>query len=480
MALLDIDEEQALAILNLQLRRLAALERQDDRRHVGRARDPDRRLQGHPRLARAAAADHLRRARRDHRQVRRRAAHRVILPFDGDMDVEDLIPEEEVVVTITRGGYAKRTRSDNYRAQRRGGKGVKGAQLRSDDVVEHFFVTTTHHWLLFFTNLGRVYRAKAYELPEAGRDAKGQHVANLLAFQPGEQIAQVLDIPDYEARAVPGAGHPRGPGEEDPAGGVRLQPLRRRDRDQPARRRRAGLRPAGRRRTPTSCWSPARACRVRFTADDTALRPMGRATSGVTGMKFRAGDRLLSMDVVHDDDAFVFVVTEGGWAKRTAARRVPGAGPRRSGHQGRQAQRGARRPGRRPWSSARTTRCSSSWSTARSSARPSPRCRPRAATRWVSSSPSRTTATGSSPSPATPSAASAATRTDDDEGESDDAPDDGATRRRGRRRPGGRRRSTRDGPSTCRRRGADRTRPDDDGRRRRGLSTDAGPASARS
>src|SRR6185436_6537050 len=120
-----------------------------------------------------------------------------ILPFDGDMNVEDLIPEEEVVVTITRDGYAKRTRSDAYRAQRRGGKGVRGAQLRSDDVVEHFFVTSTHHWLLFFTNLGRVYRAKAYELPEGSRDAKGQHVANLMAFQPGEQIAQVLALQDY-------------------------------------------------------------------------------------------------------------------------------------------------------------------------------------------------------------------------------------------------------------------------------------------
>ena len=88
-----------------------------------------------------------------------------ILPYDGEVSIEDLIAEEEVVVTITRGGYAKRTRSDNYRQQKRGGKGVRGAQLREDDIVDHFFVTTTHHWLLFFTNLGRVYRAKAYELP---------------------------------------------------------------------------------------------------------------------------------------------------------------------------------------------------------------------------------------------------------------------------------------------------------------------------
>src|SRR5699024_1447970 len=121
-----------------------------------------------------------------------------IVPFSGDMSVEDLIPEEDIVVTITRGGFAKRTRSDSYRSQRRGGKGVRGAQLREDDVVDHFFVTTTHHWLLFFTDKGRVYRAKAYELPEGGRDARGQHVANLLAFQPDESIAEVLALRDYE------------------------------------------------------------------------------------------------------------------------------------------------------------------------------------------------------------------------------------------------------------------------------------------
>ena len=125
------------------------------------------------------------------------------------MSIEDLIPEEEMVVTVTRGGYAKRTRSDNYRSQHRGGKGVRGAQLRADDVVEHFFVTTTHHWLLFFTNLGRVYRAKAYELPEAGRDAKGQHVANLLAFQPGRADRPDPRHPRLRGRAVPGARHPR-------------------------------------------------------------------------------------------------------------------------------------------------------------------------------------------------------------------------------------------------------------------------------
>jgi DNA gyrase subunit A len=242
--------------------------------------------------------------------------------------MEDLIPEEEVVVTITRGGYAKRTRSDAYRAQRRGGKGVRGAQLRSDDVVEHFFVTSTHNWVLFFTNLGRVYRAKAYELPEGGRDAKGQHVANLLAFQPGEEIAQVVYLRTYEDAPFlvlatrDGLVKKTRLAEYDSnrAGGVIAINLREGDELVAARLIGDG---------DDLLLVSRKGMSVRFKADDTALRPMGRATSGVTGMKFREGDQLLSMDVVRDvDDAFVFVVTEGGFAKRTPVTqyRVQGRG----------------------------------------------------------------------------------------------------------------------------------------------------------
>ncbi|RYG67252.1 DNA gyrase subunit A, partial [bacterium] len=197
MALLDVDEVQANAILNLQLRRLAALQRQEI---LDRYAELETQIQGYLAILaseqrqREIVSDELAEIVDKYGDERRTR----ILPFDGEVSVEDLIAEEEMVVTITRGGYAKRTRSDNYRAQRRGGKGVKGAQLREDDLVDHFFVTTTHHWLLFFTNLGRVYRAKAYELPEGGRDAKGQHVANLLAFQPDERIAQVLALRDYD------------------------------------------------------------------------------------------------------------------------------------------------------------------------------------------------------------------------------------------------------------------------------------------
>jgi DNA gyrase subunit A len=316
MGLLDIDELQARAILAMQLRQLAALERQkiiDEYAELQQMiAEYTAILASVPRQREIVSTELAEVVEKygDERRTR-------IVPFDGDMSMEDLIPQEEVVVTITRGGYAKRTRSDAYRAQRRGGKGVRGAQLRGDDVVEHFFVTTTHHWLLFFTNLGRVYRAKAYELPEAGRDAKGQHVANLLAFQPDEEIAEVLDLEDYATAPYlvlstrDGLVKKTRLGEYDSArsGGVIAINLREGDEVVSARLvdEDADLLLVSR-----------KGMSVRFTADDTALRPMGRATSGVTGMKFRDGDHLLSMDVVRDiDDAHVFVVTEGGYAKRT-------------------------------------------------------------------------------------------------------------------------------------------------------------------
>src|SRR5690606_6127671 len=199
MELLDIDEIQARAILDLQLRRLAALEQQriQDEFDELEAKIADYTdILAKPVRQREIISTELREIVDKFGDERR---SEILYGYGGDVDVEDLIPVEEMVVTITRDGYVKRARSDNYRSQKRGGKGVKGAQLRADDTVEHFFVTTTHHWVLFFTNLGRVYRAKTYELPEAGRDAKGQHVANLLALEPDEQIAAILDIQNYEA-----------------------------------------------------------------------------------------------------------------------------------------------------------------------------------------------------------------------------------------------------------------------------------------
>ncbi len=320
MQFLDIDEVQANAILSMQLRRLAALQRQAILDHYAELEAQILEYQAildSEQRQRDIVSEELAEIVAKYGDERRTT----ILPFDGDVSIEDLIAEEEMVVTITRGGYAKRTRSDNYRAQRRGGKGVRGAQLREDDLVDHFFVTTTHHWLLFFTNLGRVYRAKAYELPEGGRDAKGQHVANLLAFQPGEKIAQVLDIRDYTTVEYLVLATQRGlvkktrltEYDSNRSGGVIAINLREDEEGRPDELVSARLVDSDQDLILVSRKGQS----VRFTASDESLRPMGRATSGVTGMKFRDDDELLAMDVVRED-AFLFTVTEGGIAKRTA------------------------------------------------------------------------------------------------------------------------------------------------------------------
>src|ERR671911_77750 len=252
-----------------------------------------------------------------------------LVAAEGDMTAEDLIPEEPVVVTITRGGYAKRTKADLYRSQKRGGKGVRGAQLREDDVVEQFFVTTTHHWILFFTNRGRVYRAKAYELPELARDAKGQHVANLLAFQPDEKIAKVLALRDYEQSVYLVLATKHGlvkktrltEYDSNRSGGV-IAVAFRNESDEVIGAELVGP-------TDDILLVSRKAQAIRFTATDEQLRPMGRGTGGVFGMKFRDGDELLSMSVVRDGtDSYVFTVTDGGYAKRTAVEdyRVQGRG----------------------------------------------------------------------------------------------------------------------------------------------------------
>jgi DNA gyrase subunit A len=354
-SLLEIDDVQAQAILDMQLRRLAALERQKIIDHLAELERVIADLQdilGSEERQRTIVSEELAAIVERYGDDRRSQ----IIAADGDMSMEDLIPDEDVVVTITRGGYAKRTRADAYRTQRRGGKGVRGATLRSDDVVEHFFATTLHHWLLFFTTAGRVYRTKAYALPEAARDAKGGHVAGLLSFQPDEHIAQVLAVRDYEQApylvlatrkgyvkktALSAYDSPRQAGviainlrdDDDEVIGAELLTA---DDDLLLVSRKGQA--------------------IRFHADDAQLRPMGRATSGVTGMKFRNDDELLSMSVIRagsaepvsadeddaadagaedvsdagdrDDEQYVFTVTDAGWAKRSkvAAYRVQGRG----------------------------------------------------------------------------------------------------------------------------------------------------------
>ncbi|WP_300388836.1 DNA gyrase subunit A [uncultured Nocardioides sp.] len=345
--LLEIDEIQANAILDMQLRRLAALERQKIIDELAKIE-----------LEIADLEDILAREERQRSIVAEELGEIVdrfgddrrtqIIAADGDLSMEDLIPDEELVVSITRGGYAKRTQRGQYRTQKRGGKGVRGAALRGDDVVEHFIATTNHHWLLFFTTAGRVYRTKAYNLPEAARDAKGGHVAGLLSFQPDESIAQVLAIRDYDQAPYLLLATRNG----------LVKKTRLADYNSP---RQAGVIAINFREDDDELIGAELVHgeddvllvsrlgqAIRFRADDTQLRPMGRATSGVTGMKFREGDSLLSMSVIratqvaaeeaaglaeHDEESadveataeqvadvkpqYVFTITDGGFAKRS-------------------------------------------------------------------------------------------------------------------------------------------------------------------
>lgn len=319
--LLAVDEDQANEILALQLRRLAALERQkimDEADELRLQIEDYKDILATPLRQREIIRDELTGIVEKFGDERR--TH-ILHGFDGDMSMEDLIPEEEMVITVTRDGYIKRTRSDNYRSQHRGGKGVKGAQLRADDVVEHFFVTTTHHWLLFFTTKGRVYRSKAYELPEAGRDAKGQHVANLLALQPGEEIAQILDIRDYSAATYLVLATRDGKIKKtalsdydtNRQGGIIAIRLRGQEEEEGDEVVSALLVDE----TDDILLISRHGMSLRFTANDESLRPMGRSTEGVKAMTFREGDSLLSASVV-GENGYVFVVTQGGYAKRTA------------------------------------------------------------------------------------------------------------------------------------------------------------------
>ena len=314
MELLDIDEIQSTAILDMQLRRLAALERQkiidEYDELMTRIADYNDILSNEPRQ-RSIVSEELAEITEKFGDDRRTD----FVAWDGDVTDEDLIAEEDVVVTITSGGYAKRTKSELYRSQRRGGKGVRGAALRQDDVVEHMFVSTTHHWILFFTNKGRVYRAKAYQLPDAGRDARGQHVANLLAFQPDETIAQVLAARDYEAADHLVLATRKGmvkktrlsEYDSNRQGGIIAINLA--DDDELISARLVS-------ESDDLIMVSRKGMSARFSADDGTLRPMGRATSGVIGMRFRGDDSLLAMDVVREG-AYVVTITDGGYAKRT-------------------------------------------------------------------------------------------------------------------------------------------------------------------
>lgn len=317
MKLLDVDEIQANAILDMQLRRLAALERQKIIDEYDTLMSEIKELEAilaSPSKQREIIKSELAEVAEKYGDERRTQ----IILGDTDISVEDLIPDQEVVVTITNNGYAKRTKADLYRSQKRGGKGVRGASLRQDDVVEHFFVASTHDWLLFFTNEGRLYRAKVHELPDAGRDARGQHVANLLAFKPNEKIAQVISIRDYQSVPYLVIATRNGMVKKSPlseydsnrSGGLIAISLK--DGDEV-------ISAAAVTNDDELLLISEQGMSLRFTADDSSLRPMGRSTSGVIGMKFRKSDQLLSMVVIPQvkNSTYLITATNGGFAKRT-------------------------------------------------------------------------------------------------------------------------------------------------------------------
>jgi DNA gyrase subunit A len=317
MKLLDVDEVQANAILDMQLRRIAALERQKiNDEYNGLMSDivELNEILASEAKQRQIIVSELTDLTAKYGDERRTQ----IVASEGDFSAEDLIPDQDVVVTITRGGYAKRTNADLYKSQRRGGRGVKGAALKQDDVVDHFFVASTHDWLLFFTNQGRVYRAKVHELPDAGRDARGQHVANLMAFKPDELIAQVLSFKDYTASPYLVLA--------TKTGLVKKTPLTEYDSPRTGGLIAISLKPGDEvvsaalvNKGDELLLVSKKAMSLRFTADDESLRPMGRSTSGVIGMKFRTDDELLTMARIDSQTAtsFVFTATDGGYGKKT-------------------------------------------------------------------------------------------------------------------------------------------------------------------
>ena len=318
MKLLKIDELQANAILDMQLRRLAALERQ-------KIMDEYDEL-----MAAIKELNEILASVDKQREIVRTELQEIVDKYgddrrtqfvaaEGDFSAEDLIPDQDAVVTITKGGYAKRTRAELYRSQKRGGKGVKGAALKQDDVVDHFFVASTHDWLLFFTNKGRVYRAKVHELPDAGRDARGQHVANLLAFKPDEEIAEVLSIRNYEVAPYlvlatkSGLVKKTDLQEYDSARVGGLIAISLKDDDEVIGASLATDKDE-------LLLVSKKGMSLRFSANNESLRATGRSTSGVIGMKFRAGDELLAMARVDSksDNLFVFTATDGGFGKKSA------------------------------------------------------------------------------------------------------------------------------------------------------------------
>ena len=316
MKLLDIDEIQAQAILDMQLRKLAALERnelqtQHDKlmAEIADYKDILSNLTRQRSIVSEELADIVNKFGDERRTT--------IVADENDVTHEDLIAVEPIVVTLSADGYIKRTKAALYRSQKRGGRGVKGAALKQDDVVTNFFVTTTHHWILFFTNRGRVFRVKAYELSDTGRDARGQHVANLLSLAPEEQVVEVQDLRDYSQAKYLVLATRNGVikksrlADYDSSRSTGLVAITLRDEDDVVSAQLVND-------EDDLLLVSKMGYSVRCHADDATLRPMGRTAGGVIGIRFKTDDDYLLKMEVATPDSFVVTVTEGGWAKRTS------------------------------------------------------------------------------------------------------------------------------------------------------------------
>ena len=310
-----LSERQAQAILDLRLQRLTALERRKvEQEHQDLVEKIDY-LEGvlaDESKVYGILKEELLEVRVAYNDERRT---QLAIDEDADFEIEDLIAEEEMVISISNGGYLKSVPVNTFRKQGRGGVGVAGMELKEGDFIDHLFITTTHHYMLFFTNKGKVYRLKVHQLPRMGRAAKGRHVANLLPLDQGERIATVIATKDFaEAEYLLFAtkngvvkktafGDYNTPLKSDGIIAINLT-----DGDELIAVRQAS-------EGQDVVLVSQNGMGIRFPQSE--ARPMGRATAGVKGIMLKGGDAVLAADVIHDT-ADLFLITEKGFGKRTA------------------------------------------------------------------------------------------------------------------------------------------------------------------
>jgi DNA gyrase subunit A len=317
-----LTEIQANHILDMPLRRLTRLAREELEQEHKDLLATIRQLKAllkDPKKIRSVIKEELAEIKKKHADPRRTQ----LRPDAGELDVEDLIAEEDVVITVTRAGYVKRQPIDAFRRQGRGGRGVRGANLKEEDVVSHVFTTSTHHWLMFFTTRGKVYRVKVHEVPEAGRTARGLYAANLpgVSITGDEKVSTVIDLKDYDESAYLFFATKRGmvkktplPEYDSPRTGltaVNLKPgdemidvLLTNGKDEIILVSRNGQ-------------------AIRF--KEALVRPMGRATAGVIGMRLGQGDEVIAVGPASAGEELISV-TQQGYGKRTPLKEYPTKG----------------------------------------------------------------------------------------------------------------------------------------------------------